>query len=264
MYENLPPSEDLEEGSEEPSGLSVQEFATYWEELGQKIDDLSQEEVDAEILYLLKECSKGDPGKRALLSAAFLPNEVVQEERQTGQSSWAKVYRSLFNISKTAEYKENPEIQEAVFMLEEAVGQNPEIIGPVALWQIAKDVMWRKGFPSEIKNCLLDGLTYALAFSDKSEYEVELLKNLDLEKIDNYAETAHMLEALKIFWSAGHESYAEDRGTPGFYLNVLESIQVTPESNYLLSMRARELLSILEQSDLFPTEASDKTPFELS
>ena len=230
--------------------------------LSNEILSLSQEEIQNQLKLLLIELSKRGMDGFSVFSFS-LPDEVTAEEIQSGQSSWAKVYKSLFSISKTAEYKESPELQMMVHELENIIDQNPQMLGPVAMWDIAKDIMWQRDIPSHAKNSLMGSMTYALAFFDTNRYEAELLKNLDFENPENYTEVAHMLEALKQFWSHGHESYAEDR-VPDFYLNVLRKIKESPESNYLLSVRAQEILSILEQSEDFPVEKVDIEPFELS
>jgi len=230
--------------------------------LGEEITNLTQEEIEIEITPLLTELAKRGISGFGLFSFA-LPENVTAEEIQSGNSSWAKVYKSLFSLSKTEEYKGSPELQMMVRELENIIDQNPQMMGPVAMWDTAKDIMWRRDIPSHAKGSLMGSMTYALAFFDTDRYEAELLKNLDFEDTENYAEVAHMLEALKQFWSSGHESYAEDR-VPNFYLNALRKIKETPNANYLLSVRAREILSMLEQSEDFPAEARDLKPFELS
>ena len=230
--------------------------------LGEEITDLTQEEIEMEITPLLTELAKRGISGFGLFSFA-LPENVTAEEIQSGNSSWAKVYKSLFSLSKTEEYKGSPELQMMVRELENIIDQNPQMMGPVAMWDTAKDIMWRRDIPSHAKGSLMGSMTYALAFFDTDRYEAELLKKLDFEDTENYAEAAHMLEALKQFWSSGHESYAEDRA-PNFYLNALRKIKETPNANYLLSVRAREILSMLEQSEDFPAEARDLKPFELS
>jgi hypothetical protein len=230
--------------------------------LGEEITDLTQEEIEMEITPLLTELAKRGISGFGLFSFA-LPENVTAEEIQSGNSSWAKVYKSLFSLSKTEEYKGSPELQMMVRELENIIDQNPQMMGPVAMWDTAKDIMWRRDIPSHAKGSLMGSMTYALAFFDTDRYEAELLKNLDFEDTENYAEVAHMLEALKQFWSSGHESYAEGR-VPNFYLNALRKIKETPNANYLLSVRAREILSMLEQSEDFPAEARDLKPFELS
>lgn len=230
--------------------------------LGEEITDLTQEEIEIEITPLLTELAKRGISGFGLFSFA-LPENVTAEEIQSGNSSWAKVYKSLFSLSKTEEYKGSPELQMMVRELENIIDQNPQMMGPVAMWDTAKDIMWRRDIPSHAKGSLMGSMTYALAFFDTDRYEAELLKKLDFEDTENYAEAAHMLEALKQFWSSGHESYAEDRA-PNFYLNALRKIKETPNANYLLSVRAREILSMLEQSEDFPAEARDLKPFELS
>ena len=230
--------------------------------LSEEITNLTQEEIEIKITPLLTELAKRGISGFGLFSFA-LPDNVTAEEIQSGNSSWAKVYKSLFSLSKTEEYKQNPELQMMVRELENIIDQNPQMMGPVAMWETAKDIMWRRDIPSHAKGSLMGSMTYALAFFDTDRYEAELLKNLDFENTDNYAEVAHMLEALKQFWSSGHESYAEDR-VPTFYLNALRKIKETPNANYLLSVRAREILSVLEQSEDFPAEARDLKPFELS
>jgi len=251
------------EKPEEPP-MSAEEFEAYCEDLKERVADLSQEEVDAEILFLLKDYAKDSAGKeRLLVWNGFLPDKVTAEQRRTGQSPWAKVYRSLFNISRTAKYKEDPKLIETVRFASNFMEQEPQMMGPVAMWELAKDVMWRKDVPSYKKSGLIGSMTYALSFFDLKEYETELLKNLDFENIENYASTAHMLEALKQFWSDGHQSFSREV-VPDFYLQALKKVDKTPQANFLLSMRAQEILSLLEQSDDFPFEDRDLTPFELS
>jgi hypothetical protein len=230
--------------------------------LGEEITSLTQKEIEIKITPLLTELAKRGISGFGLFSFA-LPDKVTAEELQSGNSSWAKVYKSLFGLSKTEGYKQSPELQTMVRELENIIDQNPQMMGPVAMWDTAKDVMWRRDIPSHAKGSLMGSMTYALAFFDTDRYEAELLKNLDFENTENYAEVAHMLEALKQFWSSGHESYAEDR-VPDFYLNALRKIKETPNANYLLSVRAREILSMIEQSEDFPVEARDLKPFELS
>lgn len=243
--------------------LTDQEIESYTRNfLGETVTELSQEEIEDQLKPLLIELAKRNISGFGLFSFA-LPDNVTAEEIQSGNSSWAKVYKSLFSLSKTEEYKQSPELQMMVRELENIIDQNPQMMGPVAMWKIAKDIMWRRDIPSHAKGSLMGSMTYALAFFDTDKYEVELLKNLDFEKTENYSEVAHMLEALNQFWSSGHESYAEDR-VPDFYLRALRKINETPEANYLLSMRAREILSMLEQSEDFPNEARDLKPFELS
>jgi len=267
MSEKLDQFAGLEEKGEEITDLETltdQEFNVYCQNLGKEIAQLSQEEIEIKILQLLKEVTKRDTGGSRLFHYFDLPDTATKDEIQSGQSAQAKLYRALFNISSTSEYKENHEIQEVVRELENIVDQDPQMVGPVAMWQIAKDIMWRKDIPSHIKGGLMHSMTYALAFFDVENYESELLKNLDFENTKNYAETAHILEALKYFWAVGNESYAEDHGVPNFYLKVLEKIKATPKSNYLLSVRAREISTMLGESEYFPTEVRDVTPFELS
>lgn len=246
-----------------PETLNDLELESYARNfLGEELTELSQEEIGAQLLPLLTELSRRDLDGFSLFSFA-LPERVTAEEIQSGNSSWAKVYKALFSLSKTEEYRHNPQLQKMVYGLENVIDQNPQMIGAVALWQTAKDILWRKDIPSHAKGSLMGSMTYALAFFDTTEYEAELVKNLDLEHTGNYAEVAHMLEAIKQFWTAGHEAYAED-SVPAFYLQALQKIRETPGSNYLLSMRAREILSLLERSDEFPDESMDLQPFELS
>jgi len=251
------------EGVKSLNDLTDKEIESYTRNfLGKTIIELSQEEIEDQLKPLLIELTKRNMSGFSLFSFV-LPDNVTDEEIQSGDSSWAKVYKSLFSLSKTEEYKQSPELQMMVFELKDIINQNPQMMGPVAMWKTAKDIMWRRDIPSHAKGDLVEGMTFALAFSDTDKYEAELLKNLDFEKIENYAEVAHMLEALKQFWSSGHESYARDR-VPDFYLQALRNINKTPEANYLLSIRVREILSILEHSEDFPNEARDLKPFELS
>jgi len=231
--------------------------------LGEETIILTQEEIEIKITPLLTELSKRGNNGFDLFSFS-LPHSVTDEEIKTGQSSWAKVYKSLFNLSRTEAYKKNSGLQLVVSELENIIGQNPQMMGPAAMWGTVKDVMWRRDVPSHAKGELMVSMTHALAFFYNDSYETELLKNLDFEDTDNYAEVAHTLEALKQCWSSGHESYVEDYGVPDFYLNTLRKIKEIPNANYLLSVRAREILSMLEQSGDFPEEAMDQQPFELS
>ncbi len=230
---------------------------------GIEIQNLSQEEVTSRTEYILQEFSKHDLVDSGVFSF-ILPDNVTSEEIESGNSSWAKVYRALFTIASTEKYKSEPKLQIIVRELQSSIDQNPQMVGPVAMWDIAKDIMWRKDIPSHIKGSLMGSMTYALAFFDTETYESELLKNLDLKEPKNYAETAQMLEAIKQFWTAGHESYAKNRGVPDFFVRTLRKIIDTPNSNYLLSLRVREILTLLEQSEDFPAEARDIKPFELS
>ena len=243
--------------------LSDQEIESYASHfLSEKVVELSQEEIESQLKSLLIELSQRDLSE-FLLFSLNLPYTVSSEELETGNSSWARVYRSLFNISTSKEYKASPEIQKIVHGLENSINQDPQMMGPVAMWKIAKDVMWKKDVPSHLKSGLMGGMTYALAFFNTNEYEAEVLKSLDLEHTENYAEVAHMLEAINQFWSHGHDSYAEDK-VPDFYLRALRKIKETPKTNYLLSLRAREILSTLEGSEIFPNIKTDIKPFELS
>lgn len=264
IEENVEKAEEIDETAEKSldfNEMSDEEFDGYSSKFfGEEIVNLSQAEVDARLLPILAE-----KARRGQMVGFFLelPSTVTAEEIQSRNSSWAKVYRSLFNLSSTKEYRQNPELQVVVDDLENLIGQNPQMIGSVAMWNIAKDIMWRRDISSTYKSSLIGSMTYALAFSNTEKYEIELLNNLDFTNLENYTEVAHMLEALKQFWSAGFEAYAEDT-VPDFYLRALGKVEDTPEANYLLSIRAREILSLLEQSDFFVSEGRDLKPFKLS
>lgn len=161
------------------SSLTDQELESYSNKfLGVDIIELSQEEIVAKLLPLLTELSHRGFDGFGVFSFS-LPDKVTAEEIQLGNSPWAKVYKSLFSLSKTEEYRQSRELQVMVRELQNIIDQNPQMIGPVAMWQTAKDVMWRRDIPSHVKDSLLGSMTYALAFFDTDRYEAELLKNLD-------------------------------------------------------------------------------------
>ncbi|OGG88365.1 hypothetical protein A2592_02580 [Candidatus Kaiserbacteria bacterium RIFOXYD1_FULL_42_15] len=181
------PSETFDDLSE----MTDQEIELYTESfLGEEITRLTQEEIETKITPLLTELAKRGISGFGLFSFA-LPDNVTAEEIQSGNSSWAKVYKSLFSLSKTGEYKQNPELQMMVRELENIIDQNPQMMGPVAMWDTAKDVMWRRDIPSHAKGSLMGSMTYALAFFDTDRYEAELLKNLDISASPN-----HRLQAV--------------------------------------------------------------------
>jgi len=262
---------DQPKGTEKPetipdlSQLNDQELETDVKSfLEEEVASLSQAAVEKRLLSFLTELSKRN-GDVYDWFAFSLPKRVTPEEIQTGNSPWAKVYKSLFCLCKTTEYQQNPKLQTLASELNNIVDQNPQLIGPVAMWQTAKDIMWRKDIPRPAKADLMASMTYALAYENTDQYEAELLQNLNFEDIKNYQETAHMLEAIKQFWSSGHEGYAVDQ-VPDFYVRALRKVTETPKTNYLLFTRAREILSLLEQSEVVTNEASDRPaePFELA
>lgn len=230
--------------------------------LGEEVRVLSQAEVEEKMSVILDEAVSRNLNTFSLFSF-ILPDGFSEEELRSGNTPWAKVYKALFSVIKTEKYNNNLDLQESVSHLTDIISQNPHMVGEVALWEIAKDIMWRRNVSNFEKNIFVGGMTYALAFSDHSGYEKELLKTLDFENIQNYSETSHLLEAIKQFWSMGHESFAEDK-VPSFYLQVLQKLEETPESNYILSLRAKEIKAMMEQSYIFPFEARDILPFELS
>ena len=243
--------------------LSDEEIRAYTVNLlGEEVAHLSQGEVTKKISAIFSELAVRDIEPFELLFSV-LPDSVSGEDIRSGHSSWAKVYHALFDISRTDAYKEHKPLYDLTRELENVIDQNLDMVGPVALWNIAGDVMWRRDVPSNVKDNLMSGMTQALAFSDMEPYEEELLKNLDFERPEDYTKVAHMLEALKRFWSWSHDGYAEDR-VPNFYIHALEHIKATPETNYLLSVRAQELLSMFKEGEDIVMEARDVLPFELS
>ncbi len=192
------------------------------------------------------------------------PHQASLEMIDSGVSIYAKLYRAVFDLARDPEFSQSRELSELLSRYSNHVSQDPQMIGPKALWQLAKDTMWRKDIPSYYKSELMGWMSYALEFMQTPSYKNELKNQLNFTDVTHYAETAHTLEALKSFWEASHDGYDEDRDVPNFYVEVLRDLEQKPESNYLLSLRAREILSVLEQSEVFPTEVSDVTPFELS
>jgi hypothetical protein len=263
MFEKPEVVSESQEDIKNLSSLTDEELESHTMNfLGERVIELPQEEIEAKLSPLLTELSRRGIDGFGLF-ASSLPDSVSADEIETGESTWAKVYKSLLQLSASAAYKEDPALQMTVRKLENIIDQNPQMLGPVAMWETAKDVMWRRDIPAHAKGSLMGSMTYALAFFDTDPYKAELLKNLDFTDTENYAEVAHMLEALKQFWASSHEGYAADR-VPEFYVEALREIKETPEANYLLSVRAREILSTLEESEDFPNEVRDIQPFMLS
>jgi len=251
------------EDSVDLGSLSDKEIELYVTNFfAEKINHLSQKEMDIQIASIVSEIAKRDINGRLFFFLIPL-SSVTSDEKVLEDSSWVKVYRSLFNIARTEAYKNNEYFQEIIGGLESVIEQNPQMVGTVALWDIAKDMMWRKDIPSDLKEHAMIGMTGALAFSDIEEHEKELLKQLDFIDNNDYTRVSRMLEALKQLWYFGHDSYAKNH-VPDFYTHVLKHVEQTPDMNYLLSVRAQELVHLFEQGENFVPEKRDKIPFELS
>ncbi len=247
----------------DPKGMSEEDLESYAKDLfNNRSKGLSQEEFNRELKSLLTEMSQ-----RSVFPELFFfnvaPEATSKEERLSGKSPREKIYRSIFELCRDEEFKENDKFKQVIYGLQSVFGQNLQLIEPSAVLKTFKDTMWRKDIPSGIKDRFIDDITQVLAFYSADKYKDELLKNLDFQNTGNYTETAHTLEALKRLWISGHQGYAEDT-VPDFILQALSKIEETPEANYLLSIRAKEILSTLKKSENFPMETRNEIAFELS
>lgn len=231
--------------------------------LGRDVIHLSQEQIDIQLKRILIEIGNRNIDSNSLFSFA-LPNKVTQEEIRSGNSAAAKVYRALFNFSTSPEYRDDPKYHDVARNLENTIDQDPQMMGPVALWKIAQDMLWRRDVPPSAKQSIIGSMTYAISFFDHTEYREELLKQLDLKNPANYAQTAHLLEAIKYFWEDASQYYATESGAKAFYTETLKKVKETPDTNYILLIRLQEIVSLLEKNSEFIFETQDITPFELS
>ncbi len=234
-------------------------FANFFQK---EICTLSQEEINKKVRDFISFFSKNPDVDYYDLVVSNISHEATPEEIQSGQSSYAKLYRALVEASSSQEAGDVI-TDEILRQLQDMLIQNPQVIGPVAMLQMARDFMWRKDIYVQSKDGFMSGMTYALAYLKQDRYREELLKQLDFENEDQYSQTAHMLEAIKGFWIHGHKGYAEDK-VPAFYIDTLERVEEGQDSNFLLSTRAREILALLRRSSDFPNERRDKGSFEIS
>jgi hypothetical protein len=119
-------------------------------------------------------------------------------------------------------------------------------LGPKVIWEAAADTMWRPDAESEIRSRMADSMTYVLSFFDHSAYAESLIAELDLDDPEKFTRTSQLLESLKQFRLSSRNSYSKNNEVAKFYERVLENIAITPQSNYLLSLRVREISKLLE------------------
>lgn len=238
------------------------------------VPQLSQEEVDQQLGDLLTILGKVDAINSFRFFGDILPFEISYEEIQSGTSVYAKLYRAIFEFSTTEAYQD-PTVMSVTRGLENLIEQNPQMIGPVAMWQLARDYMWRRDIPGERKGSLIRGMTYDITFHDVTQSAEGLLSKLDFENPEHYAESAHLLEALRFFaMHASEEDFTGDARAFSFYVDTLERIQESPNTNYLLFLRSKEMLASFErmygryEDDLDEELMSEEVPegplFELS
>lgn len=231
--------------------------------LGGEVEGMDQEAVSQKLRKILLAISNTDTDTFGLF-AFSLPHSATAEDIQNGTSASAKVYRALFELSSDPVYSANPALQEAAFVLANVVSQDPQMIGPIALWQIAKDFLWRRDVSHHLKDDLMGSMTYALAFMQTEKYQSELLRQLDFTDPTKFTETSHLLEAMRQFWSSGQEGYAQDSGVPEFFVKALAQVEETDTSNYLLALRAHDIQNAIYEGEEFLPPEQDRLFFEIT
>ena len=207
------------------------------------VPELSQEEVNGGLVELLSTLSQHEGANDSHFLSGMLPHSVTGEALDAGNSVYARLYRALFEISTTEIYAANPQVQELVSMLSELIEQTPQLVGHVAMWQLARDYMWRRDIAGDIKWSLAAAMTRDLSSGQTAKAAEALLNHLDFEDFEQYTETAHLLEAVRQFANyAIDERFTLEVSEFVFYIDTLARIQATPNTNFLLFLRSQEML----------------------
>src|SRR3989344_5443 len=212
----------------------------------------TQEEADAFVHSRASRIRKGEASSFDFISE--LPERVSTNIQF--ENIYTRMYKAIFNNAR-----ENPELTQELGEMEGMISQNPQMLHPAHLIDIASDVMWDPRIHSYLKSTMIHGLGYALRFMESPEYEGAITAKLDFTNADNFSNTAHFLEFMQNLYNIGDEySYSGDNIVISRVRKSLESAVKKGQGSYLLNVRAQELLSDMDGSSRIWSR-SDRVPF---
>lgn len=196
---------------------------------------------------------------RADWSAASRVLEDSTSFDKNQSSSWGRVYNAVFEAAKL---KVNPKTFQGLRDIANIIEQNPQMIHPKQMFDIAQEQYFDTRIPGFLRGGLVHSLGYALRFFGQSKYEKEITKHLDFENKERFGDTARFLELVSALYNIGDEySYQGDDTTVVRRVrSALEDAVRKQKGSYLLNLRARFLL---EQMDgrIHVDSGRDRRPF---
>lgn len=158
----------------------------------------------------------------------------------------------------------HPEYAQQLGELQGTIDQNPQMMHPAHHLSIAAEVMWDPRIHRYQKTNLMHGLGYALRFMESPEYEGYMRQKLNLDNPSNFAKTAHFLELMQNMYNMGDEySYGDDNIVVSRIRNVVSDVVESRRGSYLLNVRARQLLEVMDGRDYIWSD-NDHVPFEIT
>jgi len=228
----------------------VQSKAAHLDEAGNS-DALTQQEAQKRVLEFAQRIKNKEASGFDFTSN--LPASVKWENRK---SIYAEMYAAIFNVAKT-----HPELTQELGELEGTIAQNPQMMHPRHLLDIASDVMWDPRVHNYLKGSMIHGLGYALRFMKSPEYEKAIANKLDFTNTENFSNTAHFLEFMQNLYNIGDEySYSGDNIVVSRVHEALQQSVNKGQGSYLLNVRAQELLAEMDGRSWI-SSGSDRMPF---
>lgn len=218
----------------------------------ESVDPREHAQMSVRILELAQRIRDGEA--RAFDILDMLPDNVLL---QSDANPWTTAYRSLFELART-----HPDLTRQFGEMADMIGQNPQMISPSDLVDIAADVAWDPRIHDFLKNGIIHSIGYALRFNDGLDYESAMAERLDFTNEEHFTDTAHFLEfTLSLYNVADTYSYADDDAV--VLSRVREALTKTIDAHqgsYLLNTRAQELLAAMDGSWQLWAEG-DRVPF---
>jgi len=219
---------------------------------GKEEESLAQQQAQEEVLKFAQRIKNGEAHAFDFLRE--LPDSV--STKKGTENVWTRKYRAIFDVAR-----ERPELAQELGEMEGMISQNPQMLHPSHLIDIASKVIWDPRIDSHLKSSMVHGLGYALRFMQSDEYEKSIAKKLDFSNTTNFSDTAHFLEFMQDLYNIG-DDYSYD-GDNVVISRVRESLQQAIEKkqgSYLLNVRGQELLAEMDGSS-WVASGFDRVPF---
>ena len=212
----------------------------------------SQDEVNASVLGFVSRMRSGEADSFEFIQE--LPERITA--KADSDNAYTRAYRAIFNVAR-----EHPEFAQELGEIEGLIIQNPQMMHPAHIIDVASDVMWDPRIHTYLKSTMIHGLGYALRFMKSGEYENAIAGKLDFTNAASFSGTAHFLEFMQNLYNIG-DAYSY-HGDDIVISRVRESLQRAVEKkqgSYLLNVRAQELLAEMDGSS-WVASGFDRVPF---